>query len=122
MEIKKTILFILCSLSLFACTPSTDNSIKTQIIGEWRTDDSCSKYFQDGFRINEDGTIEGVQYFQTYEIEEGNKDYDYMILDGAEDLTRFKIRMEGKDEMEVVEDDDSDAFESGLSCNMEKVE
>jgi len=92
-------------------------SLEKDIVGVWEND-ACATEFDDEFRLNEDGTVEGMPGYDTYEIEkEDNADYDYLLFQSDfEDTKRFKVKMKDEDTLEL---DDTD---SAYGCTTQRVD
>lgn len=97
-------------------------NLEKKIIGQWAVTEGntgCETDLENGIRINGNGTIEGIDGFKKYEIEETEQGFSYLIASGGyEDITRYKVNFNEDDLLVVLEEDVSE----GLTCYFEKVE
>src|SRR5690606_38126098 len=67
-------------------------NLEKKIIGQWAVTEGntgCETDLENGIRINGNGTIEGIDGFKKYEIEETEQGFSYLIASGGyEDITR----------------------------------
>lgn len=122
---NKQILFlgIFTLLIIAGCSQSIDK----QIIGTWQaSEDKCDPDISDINReisFYDDNTVAGIEGFQDYKIEEtNNDDYDYAVLSGGyDDTTKFRIKINKDNNLNIVKDEYDDDFNEITACEMGKV-
>lgn len=89
------------------------------VVGKWQLVDSSSCDFMDNdvLRINKDKTLEGVSDFNLYEYKNA-EGIDHLVFSGYGDSKRFEVRVNGLNQLEVLEENVSDS----LTCTFEKME
>lgn len=118
-------IIILAVLVIFVVLFFTNNvggqSIDKKVVGQWTViedNTGCETDLEDGIRISEDETIEGIEGFKEYQVEETDSEIDYLVVSGGyEDIRRYEVNFE--EELLVLKEENvSDA----LTCYFEKVE
>ncbi|MDJ0333271.1 hypothetical protein [Planococcus sp. S3-L1] len=113
---------VLLFVILFFANNVVGESFEKKIVGQWTVkpiNGGCESDLEDGIRINDNGTIEGIDGFKKYEIEETEQEFSYLIASGGyEDITRYEISFTEDDLLVMHEEDVSE----GLTCYFEKVE
>lgn len=113
---------VLLFVILFFANNTVGQSVEKKIVGQWDSvpvNGGCESGLENGIRINDNGTIEGIEGFKKYEIEETEQEYSHLIASGGyEDITRYKVSFTEDDLLVVLEEDVSDV----LTCYFEKVE
>lgn len=113
---------VLLFVILFFANNVVGESFEKKIVGQWSNvpiEKHCDSNIKDGFYIKEDGTLEGIEGFKEYEIEETEKEFNYLITSGGyEDIRRYEVNFNEDELLVVHEEDVSDA----LTCYFEKVE
>lgn len=119
-------IIIVCALVVFAVLFFMNNvagqKTEKKVVGQWTViedNTGCETDLENGIRINEDGTIEGVEGFKEYQVEETDKEFDYLVLGGGyEDITRYEVNFDEQELLVMKEENVSEA----LTCYFEKVE
>lgn len=97
-------------------------SFEKEIVGQWKVvpdNTGCETDLENGIRTYDDGTLEGVEGFKVYKIEETEKEFNYLIASGGyEDITRYEVNFNENDLLVMKEEGVSE----GLTCYFEKVE
>lgn len=97
-------------------------NLDEKIVGQWSNvpvNGHCDSDIKDGFYINEDETIEGIEGFKEYQIDETNNEINYLVVSGGyEDITRYEVHF-NEDDLLVMR---NETISDGLTCYFEKVE
>lgn len=117
---------ILAVIVIFVVLFFTNNvggqSFDKKVVGQWSNvpvTGGCDSNLEDGFFIHEDGTIEGIEGFKEYQVEETDSEINYLIVSGGyEDIRRYEVNFNEDDLLMVQEENVSE----GLTCYFEKVE
>lgn len=119
-------IIIVCALVVFAVLFFMNNvagqSFDKKIVGQWSNvpvTGGCDSNLVDGVYIHEDGTIEGIEGFKEYQVEETDKEFNYLVVGGGyEDIRRYEVHFNEDDLLVMQEENVSE----GLACYFEKVE
>lgn len=113
---------LIIGLTAYTVTGGFEEKLEKKVVGEWVVVpemDGCDPDLENGIRMNEDGTIEGILGFTNYRVEETDQENSHLIVDGGyEDLRRYKIQMDDKEILTMHNENVSE----GLTCKFEKVE
>jgi len=118
-ELRKILLFFMgvTMLLLAACSQSFED----KIVGHWERvdkEEACDSNLEEGFNFKEDGFVEGIESYKTYEIDQKKENHADIILDGkVAESTRYSTEI---DENNILSIKEKDA--KRLTCKMEKVE
>ncbi|MGE6370596.1 hypothetical protein ACQKDB_15830 [Planococcus kocurii] len=112
---------VLLFVILFFANNVVGESLEKKVVGQWVVVpemNGCDSDLEEGIWINENGTIEGIEGFKDYRIEEvGNQ--AYLIAGGGyEDLRRYSIEFNEENDLIMQ----NEKISEGLVCQFEKVE
>lgn len=118
------IITVIAVIGLVLLFVFTNRSIEKQIVGKWTSigGEECDNNMNEIITFRKDKTIEGIEGFTEYQIEETKHDeYDYVILSGVyEDTTRYRIKVSDDKLSIVYEEGDTYDFDSAIACHMNK--
>lgn len=109
-------------LVIFTASNVFSESFEKKVVGQWSNvpvTGGCDSNISGGFFIQDDGTIEGIEGFKEYQIEETDSEINYLIASGGyEDIRRYEVSFNEDDLLVMQEENVSE----GLACYFEKVE
>lgn len=115
---RKTLLVLIgiSLLLLAACSQSFED----KIVGHWERvnkEKACDSNLEKGFYFKEDGSVEGIESYKTYEIDQ-QEDHTEIILDGnVAEPTRYSTEIDENNVLTIKE-----KGAKRLTCKMKKVE
>lgn len=107
---------------LFFANNAVGENFEKKVVGEWSNvpvTGGCDSNIVDGFFLHEDGTVEGIEGFKEYQVEETDSEINYLVVSGGyEDIRRYEVNF-NEDDLFVVQEEN---VSEGLACYFEKVE
>ena len=130
---KKFFIFSVLILFVVACSSGGEDAKKKkpkeknfedEIVGHWKRideTDGCDPLLENGFRFNDDDSVEGIEGFKTYEIKKDNNEHKIILSGGYEDTRRYEVSI-SEGVLNILEYDTRKKINEGLACDMKKVD
>lgn len=113
---------VLMAASVLIVLTGCSQSFEDKLIGHWERvdeDEGCSTELEEGFYFKEDGSVEGIEMFKTYEVEEKDGSQTDIVLDGTlAETTRYIASIDEDEILSIRKETDAE----GMACNMQKVD